>query len=673
MTFVNPAFLWALALLAIPVIIHLFNFRRYKKVYFTNVKFLKSIDIEQKTRNRLKEWLILFCRLVAISALVLAFAQPYQPSQQSAGIGTISAIYIDNSFSMNRVNNFGPLFDIAKERAREIIQRSPNGHKFYLITNAFEGKHQRLYSKEDALSELDRIKINSAPKALHRVVDRMQEFLRGQPYETRQAWLISDLQKNTFNLAKCTPDTSIQFNILPLSVGTAGNVYIDSCWFSSPIQQTGFIQTLHARLINTGDQSIESGSAKLIINGRQTAINSYTLAAHGVEEILFSFELNSPEPVYGEVVIEDFPVTHDDVFYFAYQPGAKIPVTIISPPELGDNFKQLYGNDSLFTTFFFNPKAIDYGKIRQSRLIVLNQLTEVGSGLLNEIDLCRKNGAVLVFIPSLPMNAANQNIQQFFKLPILQNIDTTQLRGDIIEEKSPFFDGVFEKLEPRVNLPQVQKHYKIQPASNSEVLIKLANGDALFTKYNFEAPIYMFTTGFEKNQSNFSRHALFVPVFYKMAFSSMQLRPLFYTTGIASMIELNQINKSEQPPSITSLNSTVEIIPEVQASGNNVRVNTRGQIEIPGYYKLSQNKLNLLPLAYNFSRTESVMDSYSREDIQAIIDEKRFSKVFIGQTADEAIPDEWNVGNEGEKFWKLFLLLALAGLLAEMALIRLLK
>lgn len=138
MTFVYPAFLWALLALAIPIIIHLFNFRRYKKVYFTNVKFLRELEIEQKTRSRLKEWLILLTRLITIASLVLAFAQPFLPGKNTSGPNAVTAIYIDNSFSMQRVNGNGPLFDLARERAKEIVKRTPRSSKFYLITNAFE-------------------------------------------------------------------------------------------------------------------------------------------------------------------------------------------------------------------------------------------------------------------------------------------------------------------------------------------------------------------------------------------------------------------------------------------------------------------------------------------------------------------------------------------------------
>ena len=83
MQFLYPTFLYALLALAIPIIIHLFFFRRFKKVYFTNVRFLKEIKEETSARQRLKNLLVLLMRLLAMAALVLAFAQPFLPQDLS--------------------------------------------------------------------------------------------------------------------------------------------------------------------------------------------------------------------------------------------------------------------------------------------------------------------------------------------------------------------------------------------------------------------------------------------------------------------------------------------------------------------------------------------------------------------------------------------------------------
>ena len=102
MEFVSPYFLFGLFAISIPIIIHLFNFRRYKKVYFTNVKFIEDLQQKTKKKSQLKHLLVLLMRILAVSSLVLAFAQPYIPvSENLINLESKNAVsvYIDNSFS----------------------------------------------------------------------------------------------------------------------------------------------------------------------------------------------------------------------------------------------------------------------------------------------------------------------------------------------------------------------------------------------------------------------------------------------------------------------------------------------------------------------------------------------------------------------------------------------
>ncbi|MFI5136035.1 MAG: BatA domain-containing protein, partial [Chitinophagales bacterium] len=65
MSFLYPAFLFALGAIAIPIIIHLFNFRRYKTIYFSNTKFLREVKEKTDSRTQLKHLLVLLCRILA--------------------------------------------------------------------------------------------------------------------------------------------------------------------------------------------------------------------------------------------------------------------------------------------------------------------------------------------------------------------------------------------------------------------------------------------------------------------------------------------------------------------------------------------------------------------------------------------------------------------------------
>ncbi|MEO6303063.1 MAG: BatA domain-containing protein, partial [Bacteroidia bacterium] len=387
MMFVYPAFLWALAAVAIPVIIHLFNFRRYKKVHFTNVKFLKELQHQSKSKSRLREILVLITRCLAIACLVVAFCQPVLQDKNTVVSNTEAkaiSIYIDNSFSMENINKQGPLLETAKAKAKEIIKAFGNGDKFQIITNDFEGKHQRFNSKEDAINVVDEVKVSSAVRAFSDVLKRQSEFLSSSNLANQKIYALTDAQQSTFNLSEIQNDTSVKVTIGVLKANETNNIYIDSCWFETPLQQKGFIQKLHANIVNYGNVNLEIGSAKLFLNKQQIAISSFSVEANSKKEIQFTFECKQEGINYGSIKIEDFPITFDDEFFFAFNSKVNISVCLVNGKEqtLNNSITTLFKTDSLFNVKAFLEQGIDYGAFKSSDVIVLNQLNELGSGLM---------------------------------------------------------------------------------------------------------------------------------------------------------------------------------------------------------------------------------------------------------------------------------------------------
>src|SRR5665213_1757526 len=258
MKFVNPLFLFALFSLAIPIIVHLFNFRKFKRVFFTNVRFLKEVRQDTQARNKLKHLLILACRLLSVFFLVCAFAQPYLPRENGAvhtGDKVIS-VYIDNSFSMDAVGKNGTLLDEAKKDAREIVAAYKPSDRFQILTNDFEGRHQRLVNREEFLDLVDQVQSSPSVKTLSEITKRQQDALNnadGILSGNKQAFLISDFQKtiSDFNLIKT--DTAIRFRPVPVIAQNRNNIWIDSLWFATPVRQLNAQEVLHIRLKSNSD------------------------------------------------------------------------------------------------------------------------------------------------------------------------------------------------------------------------------------------------------------------------------------------------------------------------------------------------------------------------------------------------------------------------------------
>ena len=152
MQFKHPEILYALLLLIIPIIIHLFQLQRFEKVPFTNVQFLKNVEQQTRKSSRLKKFLILLSRLLTFTCLIFAFAQPFLSNTKLEQQHN-TTIYLDNSFSMQAKGENGELL---KSSAQQIIDNIINQtNNITLITNNKSFKKSELKSLKNELISID--------------------------------------------------------------------------------------------------------------------------------------------------------------------------------------------------------------------------------------------------------------------------------------------------------------------------------------------------------------------------------------------------------------------------------------------------------------------------------------------------------------------------------------
>ena len=235
MEFLYPNALWFLFLLAIPIIIHLFHFRRHKTLYFSSLKFIQFVEQENKSAKKLRNLLVLIARLLALIFLILAFAQPsFTDSKAENSVGkNVVAIYIDNSFSMSAKGTEGELLSEAREMARRIISNAPMETGFLLNTNKLDGIEQRIVSKMEAVEYLDKITYSPLTRKTDEVINWQKNFLKKENAEQQrigkqQFVVLSDFQKNTFSAKQLKADDKNDFFPIQLIPQKIENVTIYS-------------------------------------------------------------------------------------------------------------------------------------------------------------------------------------------------------------------------------------------------------------------------------------------------------------------------------------------------------------------------------------------------------------------------------------------------------------
>jgi len=688
MQFLNPAFLYGFSALAIPLLIHLFNLRRYRKEYFTNVRFLSQIQLETRKRSRLKQLLVLAARLLALASLVLAFSQPFIPSplqlNRKPGHQAIS-IYLDNSYSMEANGESGRLLDMAKKRAAGIVSSFHASDIFQLLTNDFEAKHSQFVNREEFLGMLRDVKISHTSVNLANVISRQSDFFIHQEKNSHISFLISDFQKSTTDFNNIKPDSSIHYLLVPLESTNPNNLFVDSLWFDTPVHRPGQAVKLIVRIKNCGDARIENIPLRLTINNIQKSVTSFSIAPSLSTEISLNYTEGKNGFQLGRLELTDYPVVYDDIFFFAYHITEEIRVLSIYGTTPDPNLLSLFSSDSVFNYHNCNLTQVDYGSFDKQNLILVSGINELASGLAGELkSFLEKGGSVCIFPPE---NTVNESYNTFFTslgTSVMGKADTTRQRIASLDLENELFRDVFEKdvsgkisLPDNVDLPTVFKYYPFlgKPSRPSYVLMRLQNGLPFLSSTGIgKGQLYVCASPVQPAYTNFQQHLLFLPVMFKMAFLSSNQSSLYYIIGKNESIELPSDSVNEKNlVSIKKWNNSFEFIPELRSSGHSVQAFMHDQISESGWYLVFRGREQVSALGFNYDRLESDINCYSIKEIASELKRNNLSDFLIIKPSGIPFSKQVEQLNQGFPLWKWFIVLALIFIALEIIIIRFLR
>jgi Aerotolerance regulator N-terminal len=671
MHFLYPAFLFALLFLAIPVLIHLFNFRRYQKVYFSNVQFLKEIQEQQSSRKNIKERLILTARMLAIFFLVFAFAKPYIPGQNTANAGKQQAvsIFIDNSYSMQTLNSEGSLLDEAKRRAKEIASAYNINDRFQLLTQDFEGKHQRLLSRDEFNDAVDGVKISAQSRNLQQIINRQQSLLDMQREGLRSIYIISDFQKNMATPQPVKTDTGIRISLVQLKASKLPNVAVDSVELLSAIHRPAESEKLVVRLHNYADETAEKIPIKLLINGQQKALGSYTVNARSVQYDTLAFSGLQAGWQRAEIRLQDNPVTFDNKFYFSFNVKQQMPVLLIDGGTVNPYLKAVFAADPFFTPRRVSDGNVDYASLNTYPLVVLSDVNAISTGLSQQLKTyVAKGGTLLVF----PSATADLNSYRSFLEPMNaaypEKLITGNIKVDGLNLQNAVFKNIFDSFPQNPDLPVVKQYYALSSSSGnrSESLMTLPGRQSFWSRFNSgRGKVYISAVALNEDFSNLPRHALFVPIMFRIALLSGHDQPLFYTIGKDETIEILPVQTNDKQL-LKLVKGTQSIIPDTRQQEGRTQLFVADQLHDTGLYELKKQDSTLAVIAFNDNRSESDLSYLSIVELGKQVPQS--GAVLEGENG--SLKGAVTETNFGLQLWKLCIILALIFLGIEILLIR---
>ncbi|MGY4384544.1 preprotein translocase subunit SecG [Pedobacter sp. UYP24] len=669
MNFLYPGFLFALLAIAIPIVIHLFNFRKFKKVYFSNVQFLKEAREQNSSREKLKHLLVLFSRILAITFLVLAFARPFIPSANTHKPGSRNAvsIYVDNSYSMDAVNKEGSLMDEAKRKAKEIVESYGLNDQFQLLTNDFEGRHQRLVNKEEFLQQLEEVKISASSRSLQQVINRLQAIV---DHNNHIGYLLSDFQKTFAGTQPIKTIDGSNLNFIKLNSNNLPNISVDSIWSLSPVHQPNQVERFVVRLRNFGAEDVPRVAVNLAVNGQQKAISNLSVGAGKSVIDTLSFSGLTGGLQRGVVSIKDYPLTFDDALNFAFRVSNEMKVLNIYGDPAEKYVSSLFASDRYFKLTEAPESNINYSSFSAYSLIVLTSLKSPTSGLAQQLNAYVKNGGTLAIFPNL--DAGTQVYTSFLNslgLPSVLQINTGDPVSSTVDLKNELFSGVFDEVPKNVDLPVVNRYFSYANSNETakENILQLPLNRFLLARFNIgSGKIFLSGSSLDPKDGNLSRHPVFVPLMLRIAFVSARSFPLSYTTGTSDVLEAQKIEMLKNQ-SLRLVSDKVEVIPDVRQAPGKTLLYVADQVRKSGFYDLKKGDSILSVLAFNDNRKESDMH-YADEAALERLFGKQNIKVFNSKKDAQSL--QISAKDNSTELWKLCIILAIVFLAIEILLIR---
>ena len=674
MTFQHPEILYGLFAIAIPILIHLFNFRRYKKLYFSDISRLKRVTTQTKKQHKFKHLVILLLRIISIASIVIAFANPQLKNKNDKvqpETGTI-AIYTDNSFSMLAEGENGRLFEEARQNAMEIIVAAPENTKFIILN----GKNQNTtLTQQEALSLMENLEISENITTLSQIIEDRNRLMKLKEIGSCNTYILSDAQSNIFDFERLQPDSVNNYTFIVFKHLFKRNIFVDSCNIQIPELIKNRLINLHTRIENPSDEDYSNIPVKVFINEKQKAVSGIDLESNSYIDVEFSFNNENPGWNYGVVQIEDYPITFDDKLYFSYQTLPLINVLIISNKS-NNRIQQYYESDKIFNPVTTDYLSADYTNLNKYNLVVINANQAMSSGIVSQLESYVNNGGNILFIPDLDENISITN--DFLTAVGVGSVtkkDTALSRVTRIATTDNIFQKSISNIPENADLPVIYNHfvYKFPVSSGVESLITLLSGDDLLSRKRIgNGNLYIFSAGINNQSGNFSVHPLFVPVMHGIVEKITLGEKPYLIIGDDKYvnIKLETRIKNDKPVILKNMINDQVIIPAQRLHNGMLRLELTNIPLEAGFYDVINNDTIISVLATNYNRSESTLNFLTEEEIISNSESVPFTNFSLIDNSSNELEIVINSLQNQSNFWKLFIIFALFALLIEIIVIR---
>jgi len=652
MQFKYPEVLFFLFLLLIPLLIHLFQLQKFRKEAFTNVQFLKEIELETRKSAKLKKLLILLSRLLTFAALIIAFAQPFINKNESLDQRE-SIYYVDNSFSMQSKIASG--IDQLQLNKNYLLDKAAGIDGIQtLLSNDKYNRELDAKSFKNALVNIDFYPIH---KNINQLLLEINSYSTAKSNTLFDLYLLTDFQKINGVIDTSLIDKKQQYNLVSASNVDQKNISIDSIWIA---ERDAKEITLTSRLTSHGF-NITDLSVSLHLDETLYGKSTLNLLAGESKEI--TFKIPAAGNSSGKIAISDHSLSFDNELFFSIPKRYKTKVLVIG--RHNDFLKRIFQKDA-FELTEVTYTDLDQSKISRQDLIILDELETISNPLIQGLNSFVENKGKLVIIPAI-----NSEIENYNKL--LLSFDAGIISGKFDDDKKiskinyehPFFNKVFEKEIYNFQYPILSEGFTFV-LNNASSLLQFDDLTDFASELNYkEGKIFLIAAPLSDPGNKFSNSPLVVPLFYNFSLESQDNEAIYLTIGQTQHVIIQSVNSGDEP--IKIIQNEMEFIPLQTRNNDKVRITTSEFPIMSGIYDFKSKEQTIEKIAYNYNRRESEL---SYQSLQQLVDQ--YKNIHLYDSIEKAIKDG-NERNNNKNLWQLFVIFALVFLVLEILLQKFLK
>lgn len=687
MTFLNPLVLIGLVAAAIPILIHLLQLKKLRQVEFSSIKFLKEIQHASAKRVKLRDYLLLLLRTLAIASLVLAFSRPAIKGFLSSDSKTASVVIVDDSPSTTARNEYGEISSQVRHVAANLLNSLHKGDNAGVIFTSESGDTADILTSLDPKSLSPRVTRSQASNVSGSYTAAINEALaqlKSSGYVNRDIYLVGDMQKSEFGKAASVgvpANTRIFF--LRTEESPNDNLSIPGVKLLNPVVEVNSPSEVEAT-VTSNDGSDKSGVVvSLFLDGKKAAQSVVNIAAGTSRAVRLAFSVASGGFHQGMVQIDDNSIQSDNNYYFSFYAISTLKVVIVSSTP-GNDFILSAAQAVVDTSTTIDTKVVSPAQFVYSNLggidVIVAESYPPGGALLSASQVfdaklerfVEGGGGLILFAPPQDQINSFVSLVRSMNMGNVTGLFTGSRAGftslEHIDAADGFFSGIFSSGESadQIKNQLVTKIYycvKLDPDPFAHVLMSTSSGPFLMSREVGDGFAFVVSSGADTASSNFPLSPFF-PVVVQ--------RALFYSAAVKHKpIQIYSGEKAEYRYSAGGIRTAALISP----SGNQSEVIPRfvgsaatftlDNLDRLGTYTLTSPD-TLCEVSVNVNPRESDLAQASNSDITAFGRKLGFAEknIFIVK-ADKNSVTTIDRLRRGEDLSSFFAAAALLLLVAE--------